>query len=130
MRMKILKELAIIIGITLVGELLNKCLPLPVPAGVYGMFLLLLLLCIGVVKVEHVETTVGFVLEIMPILFIPATVGLMDSYAEAKEILVPMVVISVVSTVVVLVTTGKVAEGILSMGKKQGKAGAAGKEER
>ncbi len=128
--MKILKELAIIVGITLIGELLNKCLPLPVPAGVYGMFLLLLLLCVGVIKIEHVETTVNFVLEIMPILFIPSIVGLMDSYAEAKEILVPMVVISVVSTIVVLTTTGKVAEAILAIRKKQGKAGAAGKEER
>jgi len=127
--MKILKELSIIIGITLAGEVLNKCLPFPVPAGVYGMFLLLLLLCMGVVKIEHVETTVNFVLEIMPILFIPSTVGLMDSYAEAKEILVPMVVISAVSTIAVLVTTGKVAEGVLAIRKKHGKAEAAEKEE-
>ena len=42
--MKYIKESAIIFGITMIGEFLNKLLPLPVPAGVYGLFLLLLLL--------------------------------------------------------------------------------------
>ena len=45
--MKYIKESAIIFGITMIGEFLNRLLPLPVPAGVYGLFLLLLLLCFG-----------------------------------------------------------------------------------
>ena len=39
--MKYVKEIVIIFGITMVGELLNKFIPLPVPAGVYGLFILL-----------------------------------------------------------------------------------------
>ena len=45
--MKYVKEIVIIFGITMVGELLNKFIPLPVPAGVYGLFILLGGLCSG-----------------------------------------------------------------------------------
>ena len=45
--MKYAYQVMIIGGISLAGELLNYLLPLPVPAGVYGLFLLLLLLCFG-----------------------------------------------------------------------------------
>ena len=37
--MKYVKEIVIIFGITMVGELLNKFIPLPVPAGVCSFFL-------------------------------------------------------------------------------------------
>lgn len=46
--MKYVREMAVIFGITLVGEILNLVVPLPIPAGVYGLFLLLALLCTGV----------------------------------------------------------------------------------
>ena len=78
--MKYIKESAIIFGITMIGEFLNKLLPLPVPAGVYGLFLLLLLLCTKVMKLEDIEATGNFLLDTMPIMFIPASVGLIDSY--------------------------------------------------
>ena len=39
--MKYVRQIGIILGITLAGEFLNQILPLPVPAGVYGLFLML-----------------------------------------------------------------------------------------
>ena len=74
--MKYLKELVIIFGITMAGELLNRLIPLPVPAGVYGLFLLLALLCSGVLKLSDVENTGDLLLDLMPLMFIPAAVGL------------------------------------------------------
>lgn len=54
--MKYVKEIVIIFGITMVGELLNKFIPLPVPAGVYGLFILLGLVCAaGIIKLSDVE---------------------------------------------------------------------------
>ena len=87
--MKYVRECVIIFGITLAGELLNLLLPLPVPAGVYGLFLLLLLLCSGILKLADIEATGNFLLDIMPILFIPASAGLIESYDAIKVILVP-----------------------------------------
>ena len=53
--MKYVKEMVIIFGITLAGEVLNQLIPLPVPAGVYGLFLLLGLLCSGIVSLPDVS---------------------------------------------------------------------------
>ena len=119
--MKYVKESAIIFGITMIGEFLNELLPLPVPAGVYGLFLLLILLCTGILKLEAVETTGNFLLEIMPILFIPASVGLIESYDDMKTILVPLIVTCLVSTMVVMGVTGKVTELMVALLKKNGK---------
>ena len=48
--MKYVRQIGIIWGMTLAGELLNLLLPLPVPAGVYGLFLLLAALLTGAVE--------------------------------------------------------------------------------
>lgn len=110
--MKYMKQVCIIFAITMVGELLNAMLPLPVPSGVYGLFLLLLVLCAGLIKVSDVEDVGNFLLDTMPMMFIPVSVGLIESYGAMKEILVPLVVINVVSTVAVMAVTGKTAEFI------------------
>ncbi len=117
--MKYLKELAIIFGITMVGEILNELIPLPVPAGVYGLFLLLGLLCAKVVKLEDVAANGNLLLDIMPLMFIPAAVGLIEKYAELTAILIPFIVISAVSTLIVMTVTGKTTEAILHGQKKE-----------
>lgn len=119
--MKYLKELAIIFGITMVGELLNEWIPLPVPAGVYGLFLLLGLLCTKVIKLEDVSATGNLLLDMMPIMFVPAAVGLIEKYAELTAILIPFVVISALSTLIVMAVTGKTTEFILRRQKKEEK---------
>ena len=53
--MKFMKGITIIFGITVIGEFLNVLLPFPIPSGVYGLFLLLALLCLKAVKLEAVE---------------------------------------------------------------------------
>ena len=119
--MKYLKELAIIFGITMVGELLNEWIPLPVPAGVYGLFLLLGLLCTKVIKLEDVSATGNLLLDMMPIMFVPAAVGLIEKYAELTAILIPFIVISALSTLIVMAVTGKTTEFILRRQKKEEK---------
>lgn len=122
--MKYIKESAIIFGITMIGEFLNAILPLPVPAGVYGLFLLLILLCTGLLKLEDIEATGNFLLDIMPILFIPASVGLIESYDEMKAILVSLIVTCLISTLVVMGVTGKVTELMVAVLKKKDAKGA------
>ena len=119
--MKYLKEIAIIFGITMVGEILNEMIPLPVPAGVYGLFLLLGLLCTKVIKLEDVSATGNLLLDLMPLMFVPAAVGLIEKYAELTSILIPFVVISAVSTLAVMAVTGKTTELILHHQKKEEK---------
>ena len=116
--MKYLKEVTIIFGITMLGEFLNYLLPFPVPSGVYGLFILLLLLCTGALHTEDVAEVGDFFLDTMPIMFIPASVGLIDSYDAMKAILIPLIVTCLVSTVVVMGVTGKVTEFMVKLLKK------------
>lgn len=111
--MKYIKGAAVIWGATMAGEWLHHWLPLPVPAGVYGLFLLLLLLCTGLVKENTVAGAGGLLLELMPLMFIPAGAGLMANGAELAGIWFPLTVISVVSTVFVMVVSGWTAQAVL-----------------
>ena len=85
--MKYVRQIGIIWGMTMAGEFLNFLLPFPVPAGVYGLFLLLGALLTGVVKIESVEATGNFLMDIMSMMFIPATVGLVEYAQQIGEIL-------------------------------------------
>lgn len=117
--MKYLKQFTVILGITLAGEWLNYILPFPVPAGVYGLFLLLLLLCGGILKLEQVENAGNLLLDIMSVMFVPSAVGLMESYHQIQSALVPIVSICVASTLIVMVATGKAAQLIMDLKSKK-----------
>ncbi|MEE0954950.1 MAG: CidA/LrgA family protein [Eubacterium sp.] len=112
--MRYLKQFAIILAVTCVGELLNYFLPLPIPASIYGLVLMLVLLVTGVVKLESVDETGTFLVEIMPVMFIPAGVGLMTSFGTLKSMLVPVLVITVSVTFLVMAVTGKVTDFVLN----------------
>ena len=112
--MKYVKEAGINFGMSAAGEILNKLLPLPVPAGVYGLFLLLICLVTGLVKLEWLEATGNWLLDAMPIMLVlPACVGIMESFGELRAVLIPFVVTAVVSTVLVIGVTGRVAQWII-----------------
>ena len=117
--MKYLKELVIIFGITMAGELLNRLIPLPVPAGVYGLFLLLALLCSGVLKLSDVENTGDLLLDLMPLMFIPAAVGLLERMEGVGAILVPFLVITFLSSLIVMTESRKTTEFILHFQRRE-----------
>lgn len=118
--MKYVKQFVIILTISFTGEILNKVLPFPVPASIYGMVLLFVLLCTHILKLEDVRDTGKFLIEIMPVMFIPAGVGLMDSWGVLRPILVPVSVITVVSLVLVTGLGGRVTQSVIRHSKKKG----------
>ena len=101
-----------------VGELLKAALPLPVPASVWGLILMLAALKTGVLKLSQASDAAVFLIEIMPVMFIPAGVGLMESWGELKAVLVPVLVITLVSTIVVMVVSGRVTQAVIRLEKK------------
>ena len=122
--MKYIKQFILILSISFAGELLKYLLPLPVPASIYGMVLMFLALLTGVIKLEHVRETGKFLIEIMPLMFIPAGVGLMSSWSTLKPLLLPVAVITVVTIITVMVASGHTAQFILKREeKREGKRG-------
>ncbi|MBR4039654.1 MAG: CidA/LrgA family protein [Clostridia bacterium] len=108
-----LRQFMIITLITLIGEALSFLIPLPVPAGIYGIIVLFALLVSGRLKVESVKDASAFLIEIMPVMFIPAAVGLMDSFSLLRGSLAAYVVILAVSTVSVMVVSGRVTQHVI-----------------
>ena len=120
--MKYLRQFAIILFISLLGELLRILIPLPIPASVYGLVLMLAALVTGIVKVHQVREASGFLIEIMPVMFIPAGVGLLDSWSALQPVWIPVVLITMLTTVIVMGVTGQVAQKIIrEEQKKNGK---------
>ena len=116
--MKYMKQIGIIATISFISELLHFFLPLPIPASVYGMVILFVLLCLGVIKLPQIEALADWLLSVMPIFFIAPSVGLINSFDSVKGQVIPLVAICFVSTVVVTSLTGLIAQGIIRLQKR------------
>ena len=119
--MKFIKQLSIILTISLIAELLEYIIPLPIAASIYGLILMLIALTTKIVPLKAVENVADYLIEIMPLMFIPPTVGIMTSFDVLKQMLIPLVVISIISTVLIMAVTGKVTQFIIR--KEQTKNG-------
>lgn len=111
--MKYIKQLSIILLISFLGELIHYLLPLPIPASIYGLILLFVALLTGIVPLSAVKETGNFLIEIMPLMFIPSAVGLMESWGILQPVLVPYTVMIVASTVVVMAIAGLVTQFVI-----------------
>ena len=116
--MKYVRQFWIILLISAIGEGLHVLIPLPVPASVYGLVIMLIALGTHIIKLEQVKEAAEFLIEIMPVMFIPAGVGLMESWGELKAVLVPVLVITLVSTIVVMIVSGRVTQAVIRLEKK------------
>lgn len=67
----------------------------------------------GVIKLSQVHETGTFLIEIMPVMFIPAGVGLMTSWGVLKPVLLPVCIITVVTIITVMAATGILSQKII-----------------
>lgn len=111
--MKYLKQLLIILLFSFLGELCNYFLPLPIPASIYGIVFLLLSLNFNIIRLDQIKETGKFLVEIMPIMFIPAAIGLIDLWPVLQRNLIAYLVIVITSTVLVMGVAGKVCEWVV-----------------
>jgi len=118
-----LKQFMIIALIAFAGEAMSFLIPLPIPSSIYGILILLFLLLSGKLRVESIKGVSSFLLAVMPVMFIPAMVGLMDSFSLLAPYLAAYIVIITISTAVVMGVAGVVTQRII-------RRSAGGKEDR
>ncbi len=116
--MKFLIQFLIIIAFSFAGELLHFLLPLPIPASIYGIILLFAALELKLIKVRQIRETSSFLIAIMPVMFIPAAVGLIDSWHAIGNAWLQYTVVTVVSTFVVMGVSGWITQAVIRRGKK------------
>lgn len=119
--MRYVIQFAIILAISLMGELLNRVIPLPVPASIYGMAILFTALCTGIIKLSQVKETGMFLISMLPIMFVPAAVGLIESWGIMQEYLTALITITLVSTITVIAVSGAVTQSIIKRKEKEDK---------
>ena len=106
------------------GEILANVLPFPIPASVYGLVLLLAALKTGLFKLEEVRAAGKFLIAIMPMLFIPAAVGVMELWDDLGTKLIPCVIATGPITILVMGLTGLITQNVQRrIGKKGVKDG-------
>ena len=108
--MKYLRQFMIILLFSFLGELLKYVLPFPVPASIYGLVLLFIALETRLLPLAAVKDAGKFMIEIMPLMFIPAGVGILESWGILQPVFVPIAVITVVSTIAVMGVSGTVTQ--------------------
>ena len=114
--MACLSQFLIILSFTLAGEALQRILPFPIPASVYGLILLFLSLCLGLVKVEQVKQTGNFLSSLLPLLFVGPTVGIAEQWDLIAPQLFPIALLLLSSTILTFFIAGHVTQWWLRKG--------------
>ena len=110
--MKYLTQFLRILAFTLAGELLQRLVPLPIPASVYGLVLLFGALNTGLVKLEQVKDAGGFLISILPILFVSPAVGILDNWEAIRGALIPILALTLLSTVLTFGIAGRATQAV------------------
>lgn len=121
--MKALRQFGIILGILLLSHMIQILFNLPIPAAVLGMFILLIFLLTGVVKLEMIADVSDFLLDHLTFIFIPAGVSVMTQFDLISGNWLSILFIVLLSTFMVIAVTGLVTQGLLKIKKTRAKGG-------
>ena len=116
--MKYVFQFLIIIGIAFICEVLHWLIPIPISASIYGIILLFIALELKWVRVSDVREVTAFMLAVMPVIFVPAAAGLIDSWQSIMSAIIPYTVITVVTTLVVMGVAGLVTQWAIRRNRK------------
>ena len=116
--MKYFKQILLIMLFTCLGELLHTWIPAPIPASIYGMVLMFLALSLKIIKVEAVADAGGFLVSILPGVFVVPLVSLMDYWSAIKDAIVPIFFIILSSTLLVFGLSGRVTQWFVGRKEK------------
>lgn len=118
--MKLLTQLALILGLCLVGEGLAVLLPIPIPASVLSLLLILLLLLVGWLRLPQLEEVSDFLLKNMPLFFIPAGVGILENLPIIQKNLIPLFLICLLTTIFTFGATALTVRGVIRLQQRRG----------
>lgn len=113
-----MKQFLSIMLISFIGEVLHHTIPLPIPASIYGLIIMFLCLILKIFPCSAVRDTGKFLIDIMPLMFIPAAVGLIVSWQLIEPLIIPYSIITIISTISVMVISGKVTQFIINHKRK------------
>ena len=100
------RQCAVLFGCLALGEWIVSLTGVTLPSSIIGMLLLTLFLKVGWVKLKWVQGLSDFLVSNLGFFFVPPGVALMLYFDVIEAEFWPIVIATVVSTVLVLVVTG------------------------
>ena len=116
--MKYLKQVLIILAFTGLGEALACLIPLPIPAAIYGLVLMLCALLTGLLKAQHVRESANFLISIMPVLYVPICVKILEYWGVISQNAAAIISLTVISTFLVFAVAGLLTQALMKRGGK------------
>ncbi|MBQ0052056.1 MAG: CidA/LrgA family protein [Treponema sp.] len=113
--MAIVKQFFIILTVSLIGEAAGYFIPLPIPGSIYGLILMFFALHFKIFKVSSVKETGKFLIDTMPLMFVPPGVGILGCLDVLKAHWWQIVLIAFSSTLVVMAVSGLVTQLIMKL---------------
>ena len=114
-----IRQCTIIFGCLAVGELIVWLTGISIPSSIIGMLLLTALLQMKVVKLEWVRGMSDFLISNLGFFFVPPGVALMLYFDIIKAELLPIVLATAISTMLVMITTGWTDQYLRKLNKKK-----------
>ncbi|WP_313713361.1 CidA/LrgA family protein [Pseudomonas sp.] len=108
--LRLLAELTVLLALFLFGGQLAAWLGWPIPGGVMGLGLLLLLFACGMVKPATLQLGAGWLMAEMLLFFIPALMSLLDYGSLVRSEGWRILLVIAVSTLMVMVVTAVTVE--------------------
>ena len=112
--MKYVRQVLIIVAFTGLGELLAAIIPFPIPAAIYGIVLMLIALGTGILKTAQVKESSDFFISIMPVLYLPVCVRILEYWGVISSNLVAILTVTIVSPYLVFAVSGLVTQWLLN----------------
>ncbi|MCO7176612.1 CidA/LrgA family protein [Sporolactobacillus kofuensis] len=105
----------------LLGNELTKLLHLPISGSIVGLFLVLALLHLKILKLSYVELGASFLMSEMLLFFIPSAVAIIQYKDEILQHGSQFLIVILLSTITVMIVTGLVAQySIRRLANKKG----------
>ncbi|MFJ4352512.1 CidA/LrgA family protein [Pseudomonas sp. NPDC089428] len=108
--LRLLAELTVLLALFLFGGQLAAWLGWPIPGGVMGLGLLLLLFACGIVTPATLQLGAGWLMAEMLLFFIPALMSLLDYGSLVRSEGWRILLVIAVSTLMVMVVTAVTVE--------------------
>jgi len=115
---KAILQVAVLFGVTMLGNGVTQVLNLKVPGSIIGILLVIVLLWTNLIRLEWIESGANILIAELMLFFIPSAVGVV----QYKQVMVAdgmrFELVILLSTLTVMVCTGFLSEMVNKIGRE------------